>query len=87
MSCKLSDILAGNISKTEAHPAQTDSISLHYMQTLQIYMLLFLEGLFASFLFLSFVVSRVSELYRTVTTITYVRKLGIGCTAKDIAPK
>ena len=87
MSGKLSNILAGNLSKKEAHLEQTDSISLHYMQTLQIYMLLFLEDLFASFLFLSFVVSPMSELYRTVTTITCVRKLGIGCTAKDIASK
>lgn len=57
------------------------------MQEFQIYILLFLENLFVSFFVLSFVVSRLSELYRIVTTITSVRKLGICCTAKDIPNK
>ena len=49
MSGKLSNILAGNLSKKEAHPEQTNSISLHCLQMFQMYILVFLEDLFEPF--------------------------------------
>jgi hypothetical protein len=49
MSGKLSNILAGNLSKKEAHPEQVDSISLHCLQMFQMYILVFLEDLFEPF--------------------------------------
>lgn len=89
MSGKLSNILAGNLSKKQKSIPRklTRSLSTVWKCCKYNTPLLFLEDLFASFFFLSFVVSQMSELYRTVTTITSVRQLGIRCTAKDIAPK